>query len=185
MQVLLLTSFAVRALSKVSSPTCFIKSHGPFGSELGSSFDDAVVLNQDFMTTDMRISAVNVCTDPASHSLQGLQLSLTDNKTLYRKTLDPVGSVKDSANCASFEINTTTDWLRYVSIWYDATGIHALQLETFKGRQEIYGNWSATKQPDSSLIKQLWGLSLYDDAPKFAFVGLAGTHQPGEKITSL
>jgi len=61
--LLILTGFFVKTFARVSAPSCFVQSNGPYGSNNGDYFTDIVDLNADWMTVDMRISSVNVCKD--------------------------------------------------------------------------------------------------------------------------
>jgi hypothetical protein len=80
--------------------------------------------------------------------------------------------------CDTFTIDIKNEYLRYFNIWYESTGVYTLQLETSNGKSAMYGPMSSR----SSSTKQLWGLSVKENGPEFAFVGLAGTHRPDNSI---
>ena len=99
-------------------------------------------------------------------------------------SLLPVGNLSEQQECGNFTIDTSSDYLRFINIWYNNTGVYTVQLETHRNKTATYG----TSAYNLMLTKQLWGLTIYDSGPQYAFVGLAGTHQPsaraGPRITS-
>ena len=110
----------------------------------------------------MRVAQALVCTDRIRRSVQGLQFSLKDTKTSVYTELEPIGTLHDpSSLCEAFLIDTSTDFLKILTIGFNETGIHGIAFQTYKNQTAAFGR-SIT---DPTLISQLWGITIYDKGP--------------------
>jgi hypothetical protein len=172
----ILSAISVAAYARMSSASCFVFSYGPFGDKSGQAFSDYSRLTGDYTTVDMRVSKVTVCTDKSTPILQGLQLYMTDVKEQFTIPMNPAGLVGDpSSKCESFSVDTSTEYLKNIEIWYNSTAVYSIALSTSKNRTATYGPVT----PD--LMRQLWSITENSNGPNYAVVGLAGFQKTSQK----
>jgi hypothetical protein len=83
-----------------------------------------------------------------------LQLYLTATKELFTIPMNPAGTVGDpSMPCSSFNIDTTTDYLKSVEIWYNTTAVYTI---TFATKRNVTQSYGTLKQ---GLTRQLWSIT--------------------------
>lgn len=87
-------------------------------------------------------------------------------------TLDPVGFYDPSIECSKISIDPKTDFLQFVRIAYNTTGVFGLTFDTFLGKTYSYG----PTLTDKSLKVFQTGLKLENGVIKNVFVGFQGTH---------
>jgi hypothetical protein len=127
----------------------------------------------------MLISKAIVCTNPQKGTINGLQMTLTDTKTAVSTRLNAIGVSDDIGTiCYNFLIDIQTDFLRYIRIIYDDTGIHGLELQTNTNRLAKFGTTDVT---NLNLKKVGIGLKV-DEGLSFAIVGFKGTQQQSATI---
>ena len=76
--------------------------------------------------------------------------------------LDPIGTLQDiNSVCDVFSIDTSSDYLKDLIIGYNETGIYGISFLTYQNQKAAFGR----RITDSSLLSQLWGITIYEDGP--------------------
>ena len=87
--------------------------------------------------------------------------------------LSPVGtSTAPNTKCYTFAINTSSDWLRYVRLGYNATGVYGLEFQTQSNRTARFG----ISLEDPSITRTGVGLQVDENGrPDSKIMGFKGT----------
>jgi len=123
---LLLSSLLVKTYAKLAD-SCFYIPDKPVGKGLGRPFTDMIRLNATSMTSETRVSKIDVCTNEANTMVIGLQLAMEDTKTNQTQKWSAVGHVDTFDHfCRTISIDLASDFLRAIIIGYNDSGIYSL-----------------------------------------------------------